>query len=165
MPADEVDEIVASWERERPDLDAQPLQVLSRVTRLAQHLDAARRSAFATNGLDVWEFDVLAALRRSGSPYVMSAWNPATATHVTSGTMNNWIGRLADRGLVRREADPTDRRGVQVHLTEEGRRSVDSAFTALVGMEREILRAVPLDDRAHAADMLRTLIRQFDVGD
>lgn len=165
MPADEVDEIVASWERERPDLDAQPLQVLSRVTRLAQHLDAARRSAFATNGLDVWEFDVLAALRRSGAPYAMSAGNLATATHVTSGTMTNRIDRLAERGMVRREADPTDRRGVQVHLTEGGLLAVDAAFTALVETEREILDAVSPDNRAHVADVLRTLIRQFDVDD
>ena len=55
---DEVDRIVASWDRERPDLDVAPLAVLSRVTRLARHLDLARRTAFARHGLEVWEFDV-----------------------------------------------------------------------------------------------------------
>ncbi|MEH3068529.1 MAG: MarR family transcriptional regulator, partial [Aeromicrobium erythreum] len=46
---DEVDGIVAAWQRERPDLDTRPMQVLSRVTRLARHLDRARRAAFAAH--------------------------------------------------------------------------------------------------------------------
>src|SRR5690606_13150244 len=56
MPAsDEVDRIVDAWARERPDIDFAPLQVLSRVDRLAKHLDRARRSAFTASGLEAWE--------------------------------------------------------------------------------------------------------------
>jgi hypothetical protein len=65
---DEVDRLVAAWRRERPDLDVEPLEVLSRVSRLARHLDRARRLAFAEHSLEPWEFDVLTALRRAGSP-------------------------------------------------------------------------------------------------
>jgi hypothetical protein len=73
MPAhDEVDRIVDSWLRERPDLDFTPLQVLSRVARLSKHLDRARRTAFSRSELESWEFDVLSALRRAGSPYELS---------------------------------------------------------------------------------------------
>ena len=73
MPThDEVDRIVGAWVRERPDLDFAPLQVLSRVGRLARHLDRARRTAFTASGLESWEFDVLSALRRAGSPYQLS---------------------------------------------------------------------------------------------
>ena len=71
-PPDEVDRIVAAWRRERPDLDVAPLEVLSRVSRLARHLDLARGAAFAAHGLERWEFDVLAALRRAGAPYELS---------------------------------------------------------------------------------------------
>ena len=67
-PVDEVDDLVAAWQAERPDLDVEPLQVLSRVSRLARHLDRARRAAFAGHGLETWEFDVLAALRTAGRP-------------------------------------------------------------------------------------------------
>ena len=38
---DEVDDLVAAWQAQRPDLDVEPLQVLSRVSRLAKHLDRA----------------------------------------------------------------------------------------------------------------------------
>src|ERR1035437_6800679 len=47
---DEVDELVACWQAERPDLDVEPLQVLSRVSRLAKHLDWARRAGFFAPG-------------------------------------------------------------------------------------------------------------------
>ena len=69
---DEVDRLVADWHRVRPDLDLSPLEVFSRVTRLARHLDFARRAAFADHNLESWEFDVLAALRRAGDPYALS---------------------------------------------------------------------------------------------
>lgn len=65
---DEVDRLVAAWRRERPDLDVEPLEVLSRVSRLARHLDRARRIAFAEHHLEPWEFDVLTSLRRAGAP-------------------------------------------------------------------------------------------------
>jgi hypothetical protein len=50
--SDEVDRIVTAWKRERPNLDVGPLQVLSRVSRLARHLDLARREAFAAHDLE-----------------------------------------------------------------------------------------------------------------
>src|ERR1700738_1364878 len=107
---DEVDRLVAAWRRERPDLDVQPLGVLSRVTRLARHLGPARRTAFAEHGLEPWEFDVLSALRRAGDPYQLSPGQLLTQTLVTSGTMTNRIDRLAARELVVRGPDPADRR-------------------------------------------------------
>ncbi len=64
---DEVDRLVEAWGRERADLDLQPMAVLSRVSRLSHHLDRARRQAFSEHGLESWEFDVLAALRRAGA--------------------------------------------------------------------------------------------------
>ena len=105
---DDVDGIVEAWNRERPDLDVRPLSVLSRVTRLARHLDQVRTSAFAQHDLEGWEFDVLAALRRSGTPYALSPGQLATQTMVTSGTMTNRIDRLEGRTFVQRQPDPTD---------------------------------------------------------
>jgi hypothetical protein len=63
---DEVDRIVEGWERARPDLDTSALAVFSRISRLAHHLETARRDAFAGAGIEGWEFDVLSALRRAG---------------------------------------------------------------------------------------------------
>ena len=79
---DEVDKIVLAWQRERPDLDVRPLTVLSRVSRLARHLDLARRSAFARHDLETWEFDVLSALRRAGREPVGGTRAPQGGQHV-----------------------------------------------------------------------------------
>jgi DNA-binding MarR family transcriptional regulator len=159
---DEVDRIVAAWRRERPDLDVGPLEVLSRVTRLSRHLDRARRAAFAEHGLEAWEFDVLSALRRAGDPYQLSAGRLVTQTLVTSGTMTNRIDRLAARGLVERHRDPADRRGVQVRLTDAGRRQVDAALADLLGRERDLLGDLSEAEAARLAALLRRLVAPFD---
>lgn len=159
---DEVDRIVAAWGRERPDLDTAPLEVLSRVTRLARHLDLARRGAFAAHGLETWAFDVLSALRRAGEPYRLSPGALLTQTLVTSGTMTNRIDRLVEHGLVRRRPSAEDRRGVFVELTPAGLEQVDGALTDLLESERRLLHGLSDEDRDTLADLLRVLVAPFD---
>jgi DNA-binding MarR family transcriptional regulator len=158
---DEVDRIALAWQRQRPDLDVAPLQVLSRVTRLARHLDLARRDAFATHSLETWDFDVLAALRRSGEPYSLSPGQLAAETLVTSGTMTNRIDRLESAGHVRREPDPSDRRGVRVVLTETGRSVVDDTMSDLLSREHSILAVLDGDQSEDLARLLRVLTQSF----
>lgn len=162
---DEVDDLTAAWRRQRPDLDVEPLNVLSRVSRLARHLDIARRSAFAAHGLESWEFDVLSALRRAGPPFQLTPGALLRATLVTSGTMTNRIDRLAESGLVFREPDPRDRRGVLVTLSERGMEVVDAAFTDLLDREQALLVSLPADQRRVLAALLRTLLAPFDAAD
>ncbi|WP_035865345.1 MarR family winged helix-turn-helix transcriptional regulator [Kitasatospora cheerisanensis] len=159
---DEVDRLVAAWRRERPDLDVEPLEVLSRVSRLARHLDRARRIAFAEHGLEPWEFDVLTALRRAGDPYQLSPGQLLTQTLVTSGTMTNRIDRLTTKGLVVRLPDPDDRRGVLVRLTDAGRDKADQALAGLLAHEREILAQLAPAQRTELATLLRQLVIPFD---
>ena len=160
---DEVDRIVAAWRDQRSDLDVEPLEVLSRVSRLARHLDRARAAAFTEHGLESWEFDVLAALRRAGAPYELSPGQLVTQTLVTSGTMTNRVDRLAGRGLVERLPDPRDRRGVIVRLTAEGLRTVDDAFAGLLERERDLLAGLAAEERAQLAALLRRLVSPFDA--
>lgn len=160
--ADEVDQLIEAWHRERPDLDVSPLQVLSRITRIARHLDIARREAFALHDLELGEFDVLAALRRSGEPYALTPSQLVTATLVTSGTMTNRIDRLVQKGLVNRSPDPQDGRGVLVELTQLGKSTVDQALTELLNRERELLQSASVADLATLTDSLRNLVLPLD---
>ena len=131
------DAALGAFRRERPDLDTAPMEVLSRISRLAHHLDRRRAGTFGAHGLESWEFDVLAALRRAGEPYELSPGRLLRETLVTSGTMTNRVDRLAGRGLVERLPDPHDRRGVLVRLTADGKANVDGAFEAVgAGGER-----------------------------
>lgn len=163
MPAsDEVDRIVEAWSRERPDLDFAPMQVLSRVSRLGKHLDRERRDAFAASGLEPWEFDVLSALRRAGTPYRLSPKALLQQTLVSSGTMTNRIDRLVERGLVERHTDPNDGRGILVQMTDEGRSRVDSAISTLLDAEAALLAALPRAERERLGSLLRKLSLDFD---
>jgi len=158
---DEVDELIEAWSRERTDLDLAPVAVFSRISRLARHLDLARREAFTAHDIESWEFDVLAALRRAGEPYELSPGRLLRETLVTSGTMTNRVDRLAGRGLVERHPDPEDRRGVLVRLTAEGKTTVDGAFTALLVAERELLADLPPSAQKDLAGLLRRLLAPF----
>jgi DNA-binding MarR family transcriptional regulator len=155
---DEVDEIVEAWGRERPDLDVEPLQILSRISRLADVLDERRAAAFVEHGLQAHEFDVLAALRRSGDPFEMTAGELCAATYVTSGTMTSRLDRLVGRKLVVRRPDDDDGRLVQVRLTAAGRRRVDGAMTALLESERELVGTLTTAKRDRLATSLRELL-------
>ena len=155
---DEVDTIVDAWRRERPDLDVTPMEVLSRISRLAHHLDRLRGNAFSAHGLEAWEFDVLAALRRAGSPYRLSPGQLLRETLVTSGTMTNRVDRLVERGLVTRQDHPNDRRGVLVELTDTGRNVVDAALAELMAAERQIMAALAVADHDQLTRSLRSLL-------
>ena len=160
--ADEVDRIVAAWRRETPQLDVEPLEVLSRVARLARHLDRLRRDAFSAHELETWEFDVLSALRRAGAPHELSPGQLLVQTLVTSGTMTNRVDRLAGRGLVERRPDPEDRRGVRVRLTAAGTAVVDAALADLVDAEHRMLGVLAREERRALAMLLRRVAAPFE---
>lgn len=161
-PIDEVDRIVAAWRRERPDLDPAPLQVFSRLSRLARQLELARRTAFDTHGLESGAFDVLSALRRSGEPYELTPGRLLAETLVTSGTMTNRIDRLARAGYVRRSKDASDGRVVLVQLTSEGKAVVDAAMADLLTWEAQLLEGLDAAAQADLASLLRQLAGPFE---
>lgn len=159
---DEASQIVEAWSLERPDLDASPMLVFSRLSRLSRHFDLLRRKAFASHNLEPWEFDVLAALRRSGAPYTLTPGQLLGELLVSSGTMTNRIDRLEARKLVERTPAPQDRRAVLVALTENGKAAVDAALETLLGFETELLNAISPSEREQLGKLLTPLLEAFD---
>ncbi|MDA9786631.1 MarR family transcriptional regulator [Pontimonas sp.] len=156
-PADDVDRIVEAWTRERPDLDITPLEVLSRVARIAKRVDKFRKEAFKASHLESWEFDVLAALRRAGAPYQLSPKSLMAETLVSSGAMTHRLRGLESRGFVTRSSDPDDGRGVVVRLTSSGQAAVDLAFSTLIEAEHSLITALAPGEQAAVARALRSL--------
>jgi DNA-binding MarR family transcriptional regulator len=159
---DEVDALVAAWRRERPDLDVAPLEVLSRITRLARQLDIARRAAFAEHGLETWGFDVLAALRRAGAPYQLTPGQLIHENLVTSGTITNRLDRLESDGLLSRHPDPSDGRGTLVRITTKGIEVVDGALVDLLNREKELLKSLKKSEREQLAGYLSRMLTRFE---
>ena len=156
---EEVSNIIADWAAVRPDLDFTPLTVFSRLSRIAKRFARARAKAFEKSGLESWEFDVLAVLRRAGPPFRVSTKVIVEATMVSSGTMTNRIDRLLERGFVERLTDPDDGRGVIVSMTPAGRTRVDSAITRLVDAEEVMLRGLSPAERDRTATLLKKLAK------
>ncbi|MFI6480256.1 MarR family winged helix-turn-helix transcriptional regulator [Nonomuraea sp. NPDC050663] len=159
--ADAVDEVLAQWKRERPDIDVWPMGVIGRITRLSLMLDKELKDFFAGHGLERWEFDVLATLRRSGPPYELTAGALNKAAMVTSGAITNRIDRLASRGLVERIRDDADRRSVRVKLTDQGWTLIERLVPLHVANEARILRALGGQERDDLAGALRDLLESL----
>ncbi|MBU0718874.1 MAG: MarR family transcriptional regulator [Planctomycetes bacterium] len=161
METDQIDLFISQWSRERPDLDASPLAVVSRILMLSRHLEFSADRALAPFGLTLWQFDVLAALRRSGAPFKLSPTQLMGFVTLSSGAMTNRIDRLEEMGLVRREEDPDDRRGVLITLTPEGRKLVDQAIAVRLEDARRNLATYTKTDEKVVAALLRRLLVVF----
>ncbi|MGI5154491.1 MarR family winged helix-turn-helix transcriptional regulator [Microbispora sp. CA-102843] len=155
---DAVDLLMAQWARERPDLDVWPMGVMGRIARLSRLLDRELKEFFAAYGLERWEFDVLATLRRSGPPYELTAGALNRAAMVTSGAITNRIDRMAGKGLVERIPDEDDRRSIRVRLTDRGLALVDQVLEPHVANEARLLASLDPGEREHLAGALRTLL-------
>ena len=162
MEHDHVDDIVAAWTRERPDLDPTPMGVIGRITRASRTLDRELGRVFAEHGLDGPGFDVLATLRRSGPPYLLSASALADATMVARSSTTSRIERLVADGLVERLPNELDGRGVDVRLTPEGLAVIDRAVAAHVENEARLLSSLPAGTAKRLADDLRRLLGALD---
>lgn len=163
MTRDAVDLVLEQWARARPDLDASPMRVLGRLSRLTRIAERELKNLFTEFGLERGEFDVLATLRRAGSSRGMTAGMLARSSMVTSGAVTNRLDRLVAKGYVTRELDPANRRTVIVALTPAGRDLIDSALVAHLENERRILAALDRQQQDGLAATLRTLL--LSLGD
>lgn len=159
---DAVDQITAQWRHERPDLDAAPMGIIGRISRIAALAERELDLVFAEHGLTAADFDVLATLRRSGTPFRLAPGELSRTTMVTTGGMTKRLDRLEQRGLVRREPDPSDRRGKLIALTRKGRDLVDHAVEAHLENEERLLTVLPAAKRRELAGLLRELLLSLD---
>jgi DNA-binding MarR family transcriptional regulator len=155
---DYVDQILEQWARERPDLDASPMGTIARIWRLARLSEAATEEIFAEHGLSRGGFDVLAALRRAGTPYELSPTELYSSLLISSGAMTNRIDRLEEMGLVERIPDAEDRRGIKVVLTARGRAVIDDAVRDHLENERRMLDVLSPSERRVLPALLRELL-------
>ncbi|SDL12301.1 MarR family winged helix-turn-helix transcriptional regulator [Nonomuraea jiangxiensis] len=162
--ADHVDLILKQWQAQRPDLDASPMAVIGRLSRLHRLIDAELRRTFAACGLDSASFDVLATLRRSDPPHQLTPAELMHASMITSGAVTQRLDRLEARGLVTRAPSESDGRGVVVTLTGEGLALIDQALPAHLETEERVLSALTGKRRAELAELLRDLLESLGDG-
>lgn len=158
-----VERILRQWSAERPDLDVSGMGVFGRLSRAERMLDRSLAQTFARYGLNRGEFDVLATLRRAGGPYGLTPTDLYRSMMRSSAAMTNRIDRLEERGLVAREPDPDDRRGVRICLTAEGLALIEDAVAAHVEGEERLLTALSKDERRRLAELLAKLMTSMQT--
>ena len=154
--------MVDQWGEERPELDASGLDVVTRVQDAARMLRRNEDEALKRLDLQMWEYDVLSALRRQGEPFCLPATELARQSLLSGGAMTNRIDKLKDRGLVDREADERDRRVVLVRLTTAGRELADKAIEARLSAADSQLDHLSKAERTTLASGLRKLLLSHD---
>ncbi len=157
---DHLDTVLEQWAAVRPDLDASPMGVIGRLSRLARLIDTELQRTFAEHDLDRSSFDVLATLRRNNRP--LTPAELMRSSMITSGAVTQRVDRLAARGLVARTPSPTDGRVVHVSLTDEGLAVIDRALPDHVANEHRILASLSEEDRAALTDTLRRLLASLE---
>ncbi|QND52354.1 MarR family transcriptional regulator [Phyllobacterium sp. 628] len=156
---DRAEVAVQQWARERPDLPSLPMAVLGRLSDAAERIMRDHLNPlFADAGLQPGEFDVLATLRRSGEPYMLSPTKLYEAVMISSGGMTNRLDRLERAGLIERRPDPSDRRGKLIALTDEGRRLTDETLTRHVANEEKLLAVLTTAEQQMLDGLLKKLI-------
>ncbi|MFI5649010.1 MarR family winged helix-turn-helix transcriptional regulator [Kitasatospora sp. NPDC051705] len=156
--ADHVDRVVRQWGTERPDLDVSPMEVFGRLTRLSRLVDTELKRNFTEHDLDAASFDVLATLRRSGPPHLLTPTGLMQSSMVTSGAISQRLDRLEARGLVTRTPSGADRRSRRVALTPEGRALVDRALPTHLAVERRVLSGLDAAQTEALVAALRTVL-------
>jgi DNA-binding MarR family transcriptional regulator len=159
---DHVARIIAQWGRERPDLDVSPIGVVGRLHRLGDTLNVGLRALFAEAGLSDGDFDVIAALRRSGEPYALTPGELAATTMVTSGAVTKRVDRLEAQGYVTRTVSSDDARSRTIALTTQGRALIDDLFPRHVENERRMLAGLTPAEQAELARILEKWARTLD---
>ncbi|NYG59132.1 DNA-binding MarR family transcriptional regulator [Nocardioides daedukensis] len=152
---DHVDQIIDQWATERPDLDTSPMALIGRLHRLADTLRQRLVEVYAEFGLSEGEFDLLATLRRSGTPYELGPGELAAATMVTSGAISKRVDRLEARGLVTRRVGDADGRARAIALSPAGRELIDAAIEAHYANEARLVAGLGEIDRTRMIRILR----------
>jgi DNA-binding MarR family transcriptional regulator len=162
VDGDFIDGVIAEWGRELPELDTRGLSVGGRILVLNKHIEKRIDRHLERFGVQIWGFDVLASLRRSGPPYTQTPKQLMHTCFLTSGAVTNRVNRLEAAGLVVRANDTEDRRSVKVALTPQGHELVDEALVDRIEHMKEIFSVLSSRERETLAGLLRKLMLRFE---
>ena len=153
---DRLDRILERWRASRPDIDFAPLEVVTRVLRSAHFLQASLDRIAAAYGLShSGDLEVLTELALIGP---LAPSELADALLLTTGGMTVRLNRLQTKGLIERQNNPEDGRGVLISLTAAGSDLADDALITLVQAQAEMIATLEPSSRDELAALLRSLL-------
>jgi DNA-binding MarR family transcriptional regulator len=134
-----VSSIIAQWQREKPEFDTGPMALFGALARAFLLTSPVIEKFMAKHGVARGMFDVLAALRRAGSPYRLPPSRLSKSLMLSGAGMTNRLDRLETLRLIVRQPEPNDRRSVRIQLTAKGLQLVEKLIPQLVEIEKQIV--------------------------
>lgn len=159
---DDIDKVAAQWNKEKPQLDTQPMEIFGRMMRLQKHLEVEIAACHKQYGLTFGEFDVLATLRRSGKPFNLTPSALLSSMMLTSGAMTNRLDKLQAKDLIERVHSTEDRRSVSVGLTDKGFAIIDTAIEEHVRVQHKLVQQLSDTDKPELNQLLKTWLTSFE---
>lgn len=154
---DYVDRLIGLWEQAQPSRPVfRAQEALLRLVRVGGHLRREMDELAAAEGLLAAQAQALVTLRLY-DPRPVTPKEVSEATTLTSGAVTPLLDKLERKRLLVRRADPTDRRGTWLVLTERGRSAADRIITARIERNQQRLQALTPAERATLAELLRKL--------
>ncbi|WP_236795580.1 MarR family winged helix-turn-helix transcriptional regulator [Amycolatopsis sp. GM8] len=159
---DRLTEVVA----DRHDPEVMQAKALAyRVRRLAHRLETEIKRELAPHGIELWELEMLACLKRTEPEHRLSAGQLMTELQLSSGAVTNRVTRLERNGWVTRDFDPGDRRSVLVTLTPAGEKRALEVFAFKTDAEYALLSALgPAAQRRLNDELRKVLLSAEDTG-
>ncbi|MEO1407137.1 MAG: MarR family transcriptional regulator [Pseudomonadota bacterium] len=159
---DLVDQLIAEWGREAPELDVGGMAIVGRILALGRRFETRIETKLKPLGLIYTDFDILATLRRSGAPYDLTPTELRRSILLTSGAMTAALDRLERNGLIERIRSQKDRRSSSARLTQEGVNVVDEAAVMRFKDANESVDSLSEQDRETLARLLKKLFLAAD---
>ena len=162
LPFDPIERAGQTWEKRFGPASA--MRAATSVFRVQQILLARYDDVLKPHELTFARYEVLVLLTFSRTGELpLKVIGSRLMVHPTSVT--NAIDRLVAAGYVRRRPNPDDGRGVLAGITDDGRRVVEEATTALTALDFG-LGDLPEAERAELFDILRRVrLGAGDVAD
>lgn len=160
---DHVDEILAEWRQASPNVDASPIGITGRVTRIALYTERDADDHLEQFRLTPSGFELLLALRgNAANP--LSPTLLARGLRMSSAGITGLVDQLAALGLVARSPEPYDRRRVLVSITRKGSQMVATAGAGWRRNQDRVERSISADMQRSLDQLLGQLLTSDDTG-
>jgi DNA-binding MarR family transcriptional regulator len=121
----------------------------------AHAVEARIESSLSPLGLSLAKLNVLGILVESKTPLTLG--DLAQKLACVRSNVTQLVDRLESDGLVRREADPADRRSIRAVVTDTGRDREKAGSIALANVQDEISQVLTGFDAGHIERALSAL--------
>lgn len=160
--SDRIAQRMDQWKTELADVDTVGMAILGRARWITLRARQDIEAVFQRHDLDTGEFDVLATLLRSGSPYLLRPTELYRSLMISSGGLTGRLDRLEKRGLIEREKSEEDSRSFLVRLSAKGRSVAEQAFREDMAVEKDLLQCLDDGEKAQLATLLARLVAHLD---